>query len=160
MITISFWNILWTVINLLVLVIAMKIVFFKPIAKTIEKRQEEANEVIDKAVTREQEAETLAQEYQDKLDSVEEEKRQIIAEARKNADGTYQQIVSTAKDDAKNIRENAVVEAYNEKQKIIASAKKEIAEMVVDATTKVIGSKAGAAVDSELFDDFLDKAGE
>ncbi|QFJ54431.1 ATP synthase F0 subunit B [Pseudobutyrivibrio xylanivorans] len=160
MINISFWNILWTVINLLILFVAMKLVFFKPIAKTIEKRQEEANDVIDKAVTREKEAKQLAQEYQDKLDSVEEQKKQIIAEARKTADGQYQQIVSTAKDDAKSIRDNAVVEAYHEKEKIIASAKKEIAEMVLDATTKVIGSKAGAAVDSELFDDFLDKAGE
>lgn len=160
MITISFWNILWTVINLLILVVAFKILFFKPIQKTIEKRQEEANEVIDKATTREQEANKLAQEYEEKLASAEQEKKQIIAEARKSADGQYQQIVSDAKENAKTIRDTAVLEAYNEKQKIIASAKKEIAEMVVDATTKVIGSKAGAAVDSELFDDFLDKAGE
>lgn len=160
MITISFWNILWTVINLLILAVAFKILFFKPIAKTIEKRQEEANEVINKATVKEKEATKLAKEYEDKLASAEQEKKQILAEARKSADGQYQQIVSDAKENAKTIRDTAVIEAYNEKQKIIASAKKEIADMVVDATTKVIGSKTGACVDSELFDDFLDKAGE
>ena len=67
MITISFWNILWTVINLLILAVAFKLLFFKPIAKTIEKRQEEADQVISNATTREQEANKLAKEYEEKL---------------------------------------------------------------------------------------------
>ena len=53
MINISFWNILWTVVNLLVLFILFRIFFFKPIANIIAKRQEEANEIygkIDKIV--------------------------------------------------------------------------------------------------------------
>ena len=49
MITVSFWNILWTVVNLLVLFIAFRIFFFKPIAAIIAKRQEEANEAFKAA---------------------------------------------------------------------------------------------------------------
>ncbi len=160
MINISFWNILWTVVNLLILFVAFRIFFFKPIAKVIAKRQEEANEIYDKASVKENEAGQLAKEYEQKLVSVEDEKKQIIADARKSADSQYQKIVEDAKQNAREIKDAAVVEANQEKNKIIASAKKEIADIVVDATTKVVGSKAGAAVDSELFDEFLVKAGE
>jgi F-type H+-transporting ATPase subunit b len=160
MINVSFWNIFFTVLNLLILFVAFRIAFFKPIAKIIAKRQEEANEIYDKAATKENEAKELVKQYEDKLASAETEKKQIISEARKSADGQYQKILEDAKADAKNIHDAAVAEANNEKNKIIASAKKEIADIVVDATTKVVGSKTGADVDSKLFDEFLGKAGE
>ncbi len=160
MINISFWNILWTVVNLLILFVAFRILFFKPIAAIIAKRQEEANEIYGKAEAKENEANELAKQYEEKLASAESEKKQIISDARKSADGQYQKIVADAKEDARSIRDAAVVDANNEKNKIIASAKKEIADLVVDATTKVVGSKTGADVDSELFNEFLGKAGE
>jgi len=160
MINISFWSILWTVVNLLILVVAFRIFFFKPIANIIAKRKEEANEVYARATDKENEANDLAAQYEKKVAEAESEKKQIIAEARKSADGQYQKIVADAKDDAKSIHDAAVAEANHEKEQIIASAKKEIADIVVEATTKVVGSKTGADVDSRLFDEFLGKAGE
>jgi len=160
MINVSFWNIAFTVINLLILFVAFRIFFFKPVKEIIEKRQAEADEMFDKATAEEKEADKLVQEYKDKLESAEKEKKQIIADARKTADGEYQNIVADAKKEASNIHADAVTAAEREKAEIIAHAKKEIADMVVDATTKVVGTKAGADVDSELFDKFLGKAGE
>ena len=39
-------------------------------------------------------------------------------------------------------------------------AEKDIADMVVDATVKIVGEKKGADVDNALYDKFLDKAGD
>ena len=160
MLNVSFWNIAFTVINLLILFIAFKIFFFKPLKDIIDKRQAEANEVFDKATEEEKEAETLVHQYEAKLSDAEAEKKQIIAEARKTADEQYQHIMADAKADAKSIHDDAVVAAEHEKEEILAHAKKEIASMVVDATTKVVGTKTGAEIDSELFDKFIGKAGE
>ncbi len=160
MINISFWNILWTVVNLLILFIAFRFFFFKPIANIIAKRQQEADEVYAKATEKENEANELARSYEQKVASAEAEKKQIISDARKNADSQYQKIIADAKDDARSIKNAAVLEATNEKKQILASAKKEIADIVVDATTKVVGGKTGVQVNSDLFDEFLDKAGE
>ena len=160
MINVSFCNIVFTVINLLILFIAFRIFFFKPIANIIAKRQQEANEIYDNAAEKENQADELKKEYEQKLVSVEEEKKQIISDARKSADSQYQKILADAKEDARNIKDAAVAEANQEKTKIIAGAKKEIADIVVDATTKVAGSKTGADIASSLFDEFLGKAGE
>ncbi|SFI19286.1 F-type H+-transporting ATPase subunit b [Pseudobutyrivibrio sp. OR37] len=160
MINISFWSILWTVVNLLILFVAFRIFFFKPIANIIAKRQEEANEVYAKATAKETEANELAAQYEQKVAEAETEKKQIIADARKSADGQYQKIVAEAKANASEIKTAAATEANREKEQIIASAKKEIADIIVDATTKVVGGQTGAEVDSSLFDEFIGKAGE
>lgn len=160
MINVSFWNILWTVVNLLILCVAFKKFFFKPIENIIAKRQEEAKEIYDKAEEKNRQADEYVKQYEDKLANVESEKKQIILEARKTADTHYQKIIAEAHEDAKTIQENAIAEATIEKNKIISSAKKEIADMVVEATAKVIGGRTGADIDSQLFDDFIDKAGE
>ena len=160
MINVSFWNIFFIVVNLLILSLAFKKFFFKPIDNIIVKRQEEAKEIYDKAEEKNRKADEYVKKYQDKLANAESEKKQIILEARKTADGQYQKIIAEAQEDAKTIHETAVAEATIEKNKIISSAKREIADMVVEATAKVIGSRTGADIDSQLFDDFIDKAGE
>ena len=160
MINISFWNILWTVVNLLILFLAFRIFFFKPIANIIAKRQEEADEVYDNAKAKENEADELVRKYEEQIADTEAERKKILAEARKSADTQYQKVLADAKEEAKAIKSTAVVEANNEKNQILASAKKEIADLVVDATTKVVGSQTGADVDSSLFDEFIGKAGE
>ena len=62
MINVSFWSLLWTIFNLLILFVAFRIFFFKPIGNIIAKRQEEANEVYAKATAKENEANELAQQ--------------------------------------------------------------------------------------------------
>lgn len=160
MINVSFWNILWTVVNLLALFIFFKIFFFKPIANIIAKRQEEADEIFKAAEDKEAAADEKARQYDEKLAEAEHEKKEILSEARKSADAQYQQIINDAKANASEIKTAAATEANREKNQIIASAKKEIANIIVDATTKVVGGQTGAEVDSSLFDEFIDKAGE
>ncbi len=160
MINVSFWNIAFTVINLLILYVAFRVFFFKPIGAIIEQRQKEANEEYDKATEESAKAKELAASYEEKLSLAETEKKQIIAEARNKANAEYQTIVGQANAEAHKIHDEAVITANNEKDKIISSAKKEIGDLVVNAATKVVGSKSGAEIDSDLLSEFIGKAGE
>ena len=83
-----------------------------------------------------------------------------MQEARKNADAEYQRIVGSAQEEAKQIKITAEQEAEKEKTKIMKSAEKDIADMVVDAATKVVGTQSGANIDSSLYNEFLGKAGD
>lgn len=160
MLNISFWNIAFTVVNLLILFVAFRIFFFKPVKKIIEERQREADEVYAKAKEADDKAEEIKKEYEDKLVSAEAEKKEIISKARRKADEEYQSIVDTAKTEAQSIHDTAVAEAEHEQQEIIGAAKREITQMVINATTKVVGTQTGANIDSELFDKFINEAGE
>ena len=153
-------NIIITVINLLVLFVAMKLVFFKPLAKIIGQRQEEADKQLADAKAKQEEADALKSQYNESLVGIEEERKQTMQEARKNADAEYQRIVGSAQEEAKQIKITAEQEAEKEKTKIMKSAEKDIADMVVDAATKVVGTQSGANIDSSLYNEFLGKAGD
>ncbi len=160
MLKIDVANIIFTVINLLILFVAMRFVFFKPIAKIIEERQKEADKQFDDATAKQSEADELKAQYSESLADLEEEKKQTIAKARKDADAEYQKIISDAEEKARQIKKTAENDAEKEKTKIIKNAEKEIADMVVDAATKVVGQQSGANIDSSLYNEFLGKAGD
>ena len=147
------WNLLLTIINLLLLFVLMRIFLFKPVQKIIAARQEEADES-------KQAAEEARKQYEASLANAEETKKQVLQEARQTADAEYKRIVSDAEKTAKQVKEDAITDAENQKAQILKKAEKEIADMVVDATVKIVGEKKGADVDNALYDKFLDKAGD
>ena len=147
------WNLLLTIINLLLLFVLMRIFLFKPVQKIIAARQEEADES-------KQAAEEARKQYEASLANAEETKKQVLQEARQTADAEYKRIVSDAEKTAKQVKEDAITDAENQKAQILKKAEKDIADMVVDATVKIVGEKKGADVDNALYDKFLDKAGD
>ena len=83
-----------------------------------------------------------------------------MQETMRHADAEYNRIVGDAKDTAKQIKEDAISEAESQKTQILKKAEKEIADMVVEATVKVVGEKTGSDVDNSLYNEFLNKAGD
>ncbi len=100
-------NILWTLINLIIFFVLMKLFLFKPIKKTLDKRKELIEGQFKAAEDKEKKAGELQAEYQSQLSGVEDEKKAIIAEARNNAKGEYDKIVARANDDAVKIKQDA-----------------------------------------------------
>ena len=59
------WNLLLTIINLLLLFVLMRIFLFKPVQKIIAARQEEADRQFKEADERKQAAEEARKQYED-----------------------------------------------------------------------------------------------
>ena len=154
------WNILFTVINLILLFIAMRVFLFKPVRKIIAARQEEGAKQFAEAAACMEEAVKLKTQYTESLANAEKEKAQTLQTARKNADKEYQRIISDAESVAKQMKADAKAEAENQKTQILKKAEKEIADMVVDAAVKVVGEKSGSGTDHALYNEFIDKAGD
>lgn len=153
-------NLLFTVINLLVLFVAMKIFLFKPIQKIIDERQRLADEQFNEAAAKQKAADDMKEQLEISKSKVEEERKQVIADARRSTDEECQRLLKNARKEAEEIKKDAISEAENKKAQIIKKAEQEIADMVIDAAVKVVGEKKGADVDSALYDKFLDKAGD
>ena len=160
MLRIDAFTIIMTVINLLVLLLALKLFLFRPVQKIIEARQAEADKQFKDAAERKEAADALKEQYEHTLSDIEEEKKKAIREARNDANKQYQKIVHYAECKAEQIKSDAEQEASNKKAQIVKSAQKEIADLIVNAATKVVGTQSGAQIDASLFDEFLDKAGE
>ena len=153
----SWETVVFTVINLLILFVAFRFTLFKPVNNIIAQRQQELEDDFKEAADKQEEADALKNKYEDSLKSIEQEKKEVISQAKKDADAIGNRIIDEARDEADKIKQTSVNEANAMKAQIIKSTQKEIADMVVDATKKV---SAGAKVDESLYDEFLSEAGE
>ena len=160
MLDISFWNILFTVINLLILYIGIRIFLFKPIRNIIEKRQEEADKQIKDAESAKASAEEMQAECAKTVQELKDSRDEQMAQSRKEATAEYERIVTDAKDSARTIVDEAKASAEQEKEKILRSAEAEISELVVAATVKAMAAQSSPENDKQLFDQFLDKVGD
>ncbi|MDE6433233.1 MAG: ATP synthase F0 subunit B [Lachnospiraceae bacterium] len=160
MLNISAANLFFIVVNLLVLYIAMKRFLFQPIQKIIAARQEEADRQFEEAAAKQAEADEMKAQYTGSIADIEEEKKQTLQQARKDADKEYQKIVDGARKEANQIKADAAAEAEVQKKQIIKKAEKEIADMVINAATKVVGAQSSIEMNASLYNEFLDKAGE
>jgi F-type H+-transporting ATPase subunit b len=165
------YNLVFTIINLIFLYLLMKKFLFERVNNIIAKRQEEADKQLADASARQEEAESLKSHYETAMISIDQEKKDLLQEARKKADAEYHRIVNVATDEAAHIKQNASVEAEKNKDriiqqaesqrtKILKQAEKAIADMVVDAAEKVAGERSGSGMNSSLYKEFIDKAGD
>ncbi|MDD6690533.1 MAG: ATP synthase F0 subunit B [Lachnospiraceae bacterium] len=144
-------NILFTMINLLILYVLIRKFLFKPVHNILAKRDEEIKAKYADADRTKQDAQALKDQYENSVKELEASRQEKIAAARKDADAEYDRIVADAngKSDAivDEARKKAQAAADQEKHK----AEEEISGMVKDAAAKI----AEAQSDEKLYDDFL-----
>ena len=153
-------NLLFNIINILIIFVIVRVLLFKPVKKVIAKRREEIDAQFAKAKEAEDAAEGMKEEYAREIAGLDEIKAQAVEEARGKANSEYDRIVTEANAESERIIEAARRDAENEKDRVILEAREEIASMIVDAVGKVAVSEQSADADRKIYDEFLAKTGE
>lgn len=123
-----------------VLLLAMLTKFaWGPIVESIDAREAGIRKNIEDAELARQRAEELLAEHAKKLDSVQDEVREIIAEARRDADHTKNEIISKAQAEAEAERNRAIDEIKRAKDQSLKEIFDTAADQVAMATEHVIG---------------------
>lgn len=153
-------NILWTIINLLIIYWIVRRFLFKPVKKILAARQAE----IDKQYTQAQEtqdaADAMKRQYEESLKGLSDEKTEILSEVRGKAGDEYERILADAREQADKIKSDAKRDADLEQEKYMQQAREQIADLVVSATAKIVAVKQNEETDRELYNEFLAKTGE
>ena len=149
------WNILFNIINLIILYLLMKRFLFKPVNAILEKRQQAADAQFAEADRQTAEAKESQEHYDALVRGAEDEKKRIVAEARQEASAEYGRIVSEAKDKADGIVEKAKTDAENEKAAAMQQADAAVRDMVVTAAARMVAMKDAKESDRALYDKFL-----
>jgi len=153
------WNILFTVINLLILYFLMKRFLFKPVDGIIEKRRQEADKRFAEAEAGKADALQEKNRYEELLQETEDEKERILTQARQEASEEYGRIVKEAETKAEGIVEKARAEAEAEKTKLLRQADLTMKEITVAAIARMMAAKESPESDRALYDKFLAQAG-
>jgi F-type H+-transporting ATPase subunit b len=153
-------NLVFTIINILILYFIVHKFLFKPVIKILDARKAEIDKQYADAKNTQDEADKAKKQYEDTLSEIDGRKTAILTETRAQASEEYDRILNEAKTEADKIVDDARKDAAAEKQKRVQEAREQIADLVVEATAKVSGSKQSAETDRELYNQFIARAGK
>lgn len=157
MLNFEFWSILEAVVNVIILFVLLRIFLFKPINKIMNERTESIQKDIDDAEKAKKEAEELRQQYADSISEAKEEANSILRKAHEDAEAERDSIISKSHKEAEEIVKSADETIENERKRVIQQAHEQIADLAIEAASKVIGANLDDEKNRKLVDDFLAK---
>ncbi len=149
---IDWQQILLHLLNFVVLFAILYFLLYDPVKKFMDKRCEYYKNMDDEAKKNLRQAEKLKNEYAEKLHSADSEIEEKKQAANKSLSEKTDQSIMQAKSQADQIVSDAYKKAEAERKKLLERAQNEIADMVADATEKIVVN----ATTSDAFDNFLD----
>ena len=151
------WNLLFSAVTVLVLYLILKHFFFEKVHNIMMARKAMIEEELMNADQESRKASALLEEYSKTLANAEEEKRQIIKEAKVIADERADAIVSDAKKEAEIIVE-ALKKMEAEEEKAVSQLKKEIAQLAILTAEQIMEKELENSDQQEIVDKVLEEA--
>lgn len=158
-ISVNLWQILISLINLVLLFFILKRFLFKPINRILSERQAEADALYGEAKLKISAAERSRHEWEQKLAAAESEANKIMENAVAAAHAHESKINAEAHKRAEYIIRSAKAEAELEKEKAAESIKHEIVEASAALAEKLIEREINADDHKRLIDSFIDGMG-
>lgn len=154
------WNVVATIINLIVLYWLMKKLLYKPIQAIMDKRKELIDSQFSHAKETQDKADALKSEYEGLMGNVKEESQKIVDKARETAKADYDDKVEEASNQANRLLEEAKDNIRVERDKMLHDMESQIASLALCAAAKIIGANASSKYDDALYEQFLSEVGE
>jgi len=159
-ISVNIWQIIISLLNLLILFMIIKKFLFKPVNRVLKERQDAIKEQYDSAEKAEKEALSNKVSWENKLESAKDEADDILKTATENADKRSEKIIAEAKEKAEAILKRAEAEAELERKKAEDGIKKEIVNVSAVLTEKMLEREINIDDHHALIDSFIEKIGD
>ena len=143
-------NLLFTIVNLLVLYFLMKKFLFKPVREVLAKRQGEIDETYKKAEEANKAAADLKKQYEDSLAGIEAERQKRLDASNIEASKEYDEIVNNANKKADKIIQDAKLQAEKDAEAKQHEMQQQMAVLVAQAAYKIAASKDSSENDEKL----------
>ena len=139
----------------LVLFFILGKLLFKPVQKILDKRKEMVQSSIEDAQQKQQQAQDLKAEYDQKLAAAMTERDQIIQDAYKTAQEKERAILEDARQEAARIRERASREVALEQDKARDLLKKETVGLAAAIAEKFVRESISVSDQKQLVEDAI-----
>lgn len=151
--------ILISLVGFLVLLFVLMKFAFGPIAATLQARQDKIKGDLDEAQARRDEMVALQRDYEQRLAAIEDEARDKIQAAVKEAQLAREQILVKAHDDAQAIVQRGQEEAAAERAKLLVESRNQIVDLATLMARQSTLENFSTAGQAGLIDDAIAKIG-
>ena len=146
---------LFSLVTFVVYVAVLKAGAWGPLQSGLNERERGIRQNIADAESTRLKAEALLKDYELKLAKVQEEVRDILAEARRDAEHTKLDIVTTAQREADATKQRAIAEIERSRDQALSELFDFVSNNVIGATEQVIGRSLSSDDQSRLVNDAL-----
>ena len=145
----------FTVLNIVVLYVILRLLLFKPVTKHIDKRNKKIEDALKAAEESKEMVKQMKLEYDEKIKSAKEEGQKVIDMYKGMAEKEYNNIIASAKQEADQIITDAKAELKVEKEQLVTSIKEELSDLVLAASEKVLKKNIDDDTNRKLIDEFI-----
>ncbi len=138
MFNINFWNILFTIINVLVLYAIFYKFLLNPVKSIIQKREDLIRGQFESAEQTQKEADALKADLEENLSHAHEEANAILLEAKQQAAAEQQKALDAAKAETERMLEKANAEIADAKLRAEKETKDQVAVLAMMAAKKIL----------------------
>ena len=153
-------NLLFTIINLVVLYLLLKKFLIKPVTDVMEKRKKLIADGLNEASSAKQEAAKLKSEYEAALTGAREESVRIVEKAQVQAKAEYERIVKEAGVKAGSMLDSAKANIQLEREQTMKALQSEIAGLAMTAAAKIVSEKTENQGNQDIYNQCLEEVGD
>jgi F-type H+-transporting ATPase subunit b len=146
---------LWTLAAFLVTMWLLRKLAFPRIAEALDKRQRAIDDSIDAAERTRREADELLAEYRERLQEARQQAEDIVSRARKAAENAERESLEKAKGQRDELMEQTRRDIEQETRRAIQEIRREVGDLTVLATEKVIRKSLSEEDQRKLVDEAL-----
>jgi F-type H+-transporting ATPase subunit b len=146
----------WTIVTFLLLLAVLYKFVYPPVRDQIMQRQQMIERSIDEAEKTREEARRLLDEYRRQLEEARGESRRILEEGRRQADAQRERTKTEAAEEGERIIQRAREEIGRERDAALREVRREVADMVVQASEQVLGREIDRSEHERLIAEALD----
>lgn len=138
------------IVNFLVLLFVLQRFVYKPLLAFLEKRTARIEQGLKDADSAREQLSRAEAKQLELLSEARLEAKRIVEKAELLAEHTREEILSASRHDAEAILASARQAIHEEKRQVLTEARRELADLVVSATEKVLSVKLDDEKDREL----------
>lgn len=150
---------LFTIISFLLLLWLLNKYAFGPLFGVMEKRRQLIQEQMNAADNNRAAAEASLAEQKAALDEARKEAYSIMEQARATSAKQADEIVSSAKNEATRLKDEALKDIESEKNKAISALRTEVGGISVQIASKIIEKQVDEKSQEEIVDKYLKEVG-
>jgi len=149
-----------TLIVFIVLMLLLKKFAWGPLMGVMQQREDLIASEIETAENSRLESQKMLDEQRSLLKDARTQAQEIVENAKKQGEVSREEIITTARAESGRMKEAAVLEIANERDKAISAVREEVVALSVLAATKVLEKEISEEDNRQLINETIAKAGE
>lgn len=151
---IDWFTVIAQIINFLILVGLLKYFLYGPIIRAMDQREEKIASRLDQAEEREQEADKELRVYQTKIEELEEQRTELLDQAREEADSERKKLLSQAREEVEATKSRWYSAIEREKVAFLQDLRQRAGRQIFAIARRALGDLANADLEQQMVEAF------